>query len=117
MKHVCQSCSTRYYDMCKKQPTCPKCGVKFDPEALLKSRRARPLPEDKTPSKKPQLPVDVEEEMEELGADIADSDVIVPIDDDVVEEDESVIEDAEELADDVDSVVDVDEEAVEDESH
>ena len=26
-KHVCTSCSTKFYDMGKPEPICPKCGL------------------------------------------------------------------------------------------
>ncbi|MDP9196633.1 MAG: TIGR02300 family protein [Pseudomonadota bacterium] len=40
-KRICPDCATRYYDLNKKPPRCPKCGTAFDPEALLRSRRGR----------------------------------------------------------------------------
>jgi uncharacterized protein (TIGR02300 family) len=42
LKRICPNCGTRYYDFRKEPPTCPACGTTYDPEALLKSRRARP---------------------------------------------------------------------------
>jgi uncharacterized protein (TIGR02300 family) len=42
LKRICPNCGTRYYDFRKDPPTCPSCGTVYDPEALLKSRRARP---------------------------------------------------------------------------
>ena len=42
LKRICPNCGTRYYDFRKDPPTCPACGTVYDPEALLKSRRARP---------------------------------------------------------------------------
>ncbi len=45
-KRVCPSCSTRYYDMGKNPPTCPSCSTEYNPEALLRSRRNRPLEDD-----------------------------------------------------------------------
>jgi uncharacterized protein (TIGR02300 family) len=44
IKRICPSCSARYYDMRKDPPVCPNCNTQFDPEALLRSRRARPAP-------------------------------------------------------------------------
>jgi len=47
-KRICPSCTTRYYDMKKNPPVCPKCGTVFDPEITLRARRGRaggdPLP-------------------------------------------------------------------------
>src|SRR5215472_15547974 len=41
-KRICPSCGARYYDLLRKPVVCPKCATPFDPEAFLKSRRARP---------------------------------------------------------------------------
>ena len=41
IKRICQSCGIRYYDFNREQIVCPSCGAAFDPEAVLKSRRAR----------------------------------------------------------------------------
>src|SRR5438034_11626834 len=41
-KRICPSCGTRYYDLMREPVVCPKCSTPFDPEAFLKSRRARP---------------------------------------------------------------------------
>ncbi|WP_343207175.1 TIGR02300 family protein [Azospirillum formosense] len=46
VKRICPSCGARYYDLRKDPPVCPSCGAQFDPEALLKSRKARPAPVD-----------------------------------------------------------------------
>ena len=41
IKRTCQSCGARFYDLMKSPIVCPKCGTEYDPEAVLKSRRAR----------------------------------------------------------------------------
>ena len=46
IKRICQDCGALYYDLEKDPIICPKCGVEFDPEAILKSRRTRPLVPD-----------------------------------------------------------------------
>ena len=46
IKRLCQSCGARYYDFLRSPIVCPSCGTTFDSEAVLKSRRARPLPAD-----------------------------------------------------------------------
>ena len=61
-KRICPSCGTRYYDLMREPVICPKCSTPFDPEAFLKSRRARPAPP-------------VEKELEPVGADEVDSDL------------------------------------------
>lgn len=121
IKRICPNCGARYYDMQKNPPTCPSCGTIFDPEALLKSRRARPLPTEDT--KKVVAPRDDEEaldneaegELDEVADEIAD-DVDVAdeleadeVDDGVVEDEDVLLEDADELddGDDMGEVVDV----------
>lgn len=90
-KRVCQSCATVYYDMKKNPATCPKCGTKFDPEALLKSRRGRALPEETKAA-----PEEVEAEVEELEIDDVEE---------AEDDEEAVIEDASELGEDEDDVI------------
>ena len=38
VKRVCQSCATKFYDLGRSPITCPQCGARFDPAALLKSQ-------------------------------------------------------------------------------
>jgi uncharacterized protein (TIGR02300 family) len=52
VKRLCQSCATKFYDLCRSPIACPQCGARFDPEALLKSRRSRPIAAPK-PAKAP----------------------------------------------------------------
>lgn len=94
LKRVCLSCGTRYYDMKKKQPTCPSCGVVFDPEAQNKSRRSRASAEERLRKTAP-----APETVEDLP--LIEND----------EQEDAVIEDTDELADDVDveEVVEVEE--------
>ena len=54
-KRICPSCGARYYDLLREPVICPKCSTPFDPEAFLKSRRARPA-------------APVEKEIEPVGA-------------------------------------------------
>lgn len=117
VKRLCPSCGTRYYDMRKEPPVCPTCATPYDPEALLKSRRARPAPVDDT-KKAPTVVArdDLENEVEvgegvgeieaEDGAAVED----IETDADEAHEDDVLIEDTSELGeDDMDEVVDVDE--------
>ncbi|MFM2042839.1 MAG: hypothetical protein RLY86_1415 [Pseudomonadota bacterium] len=110
-KRICPNCGTRYYDMRKDPPTCPSCGTVFDPEALLKSRRARPMPVEEV-KKAPvetedeeRLEIDTEEETVEEEAGTGEEDVeVADVEDEeaeVLDEDEDVLlEDADELGDD-----------------
>lgn len=101
-KRICQSCATKFYDFGRTPIVCPKCGTVFDPEILLKSRRARPA------AAKPAKPAAVAKP--EVGAEDAD-DADLPADDDDLadlpdddDEDEAVIEDASELGEDDDEM-------------
>ncbi|MDR2417290.1 MAG: TIGR02300 family protein [Holosporales bacterium] len=42
-RHVCMQCNAHFYDLQKHPILCPKCGVEFDPESILK-RRAKVAP-------------------------------------------------------------------------
>src|SRR5947207_15059694 len=61
-KRICPSCGARYYDLMHDPIVCPKCSTPFDPEALLRARRARPSPP-------------VAKELEPVGAEGADADI------------------------------------------
>jgi uncharacterized protein (TIGR02300 family) len=107
-KRICPSCGARYYDLLRDPIVCPKCSTPFDPEALLRARRARPSP----PVEKALEPVvadeidadletteveAVEEEEEEAGVALEEAE----------EEDEELIEDASELGEDEDDMAEV----------
>ncbi|MGH7047020.1 MAG: TIGR02300 family protein [Stellaceae bacterium] len=103
-KRICPSCGARYYDMLHKPVICPKCSTPFDPEAFLKSRRARPVP----PVEKEIAPVSGEEletETEEADA-AADEEEALPVEE-TEEEDEELLEDASELGEDEDDMAEV----------
>jgi len=107
-KRICPSCGARYYDLMHDPIVCPKCSTPFDPEALLRARRARPAP----PVEKALEPVvaddidrdletteveAVEDEEEEAGVALEEAE----------EEDEELIEDASELGEDEDDMAEV----------
>ena len=101
-KRICPSCGTRYYDLMREPVVCPKCSTPFDPEAFLKSRRARPAP----PVEKELEPVGADE-LEADGADIAEEEEeAVPLEE-AEEEDEELLEDASELGEDEDDMAEV----------
>jgi len=120
-KRICPNCGTRYYDMRKDPPTCPSCGTVFDPEALLRSRRSRPIPVDDTKKVAAKAPDDdaigIDTEEEERTEEMEDTEVDAEVPDieseeaeEVSEEDEDVLlEDADELGSDEDmgEVVDI----------
>lgn len=43
-KRICQGCGCKFYDLQRNPIICPSCDAKYDPEALLKSRRPRSAP-------------------------------------------------------------------------
>ncbi|GAA4248501.1 TIGR02300 family protein, partial [Azospirillum formosense] len=115
VKRICPSCGARYYDLRKDPPVCPSCGAQFDPEALLKSRKARPAPVDdvkKAPvvsSEDEDAETETEEstELDEVEDDVSVDD-IEETDETPEDEDDVLIEDTSELGeDDMDEVVDV----------
>ncbi len=95
LKRTCQSCTARFYDLEKDPIICPKCGVEFDPEAVLKNKRTKPAPAPR-PVPVPQ-PVEaaelepIEEEVAETGD----------------EKEDEVIEDTSELGEDDEDVAEV----------
>src|SRR3546814_11909567 len=80
---LCQSCGARYYDFLRTPIVCPSCGTTFDSEAVLKSRRARPLPPDDV---KPKARKEADPDVEEVDAEEEEAEEI--------EEEEDIEEDA-----------------------
>jgi uncharacterized protein (TIGR02300 family) len=108
VKRLCQSCATKFYDLGRSPITCPQCGARFDPEALLKSRRNRPaavpkpakplataLEVDKTGRPNGELP---DQSSNDPGG---DDQTLKDIADDE-DDDDPAIEDASELGEDAD---------------
>ncbi len=111
VKRLCQSCATKFYDLGRSPIACPQCGARFDPEALLKSRRSRPTAVPK-PAKAPAIAPKVDEsgqpdkESPDESPDQSsiDSDGDDPTVKDVADDkdDDSAIENASELGGDAD---------------
>ncbi len=107
VKRLCQSCATKFYDLGRSPIACPQCGARFDPEALLKSRRSRPAAATK-PAKAPAKAPEVDEtgrpddELPDESSVQPGGDAQTPkdISDDEDDDDDSVIEDASELGGD-----------------
>jgi len=104
-KRICPSCGTRYYDLQKPagEIVCPKCGTQFDPEAFLKTRRARVAA---VPEKEAE-PVAAEEATESEEAETLDEEEGTAAKGEGEEEDEELIEDASELGEDEDDMAEV----------
>ncbi len=104
IKRICPSCGARYYDLRKDPPVCPTCGAEFDPEALLKSRRARPTPAEEHIKKQPlPLQATLGVEVDDDATDLVDADDTLPVGDleeDADDEEDVLIEDASELGED-----------------
>ncbi len=105
LKRICPNCGTRYYDFRKDPPTCPACGTVYDPEALLKSRRARPgmVEETRKTAAKPAALVNDFEDVVAVDPD-EEADLVPDADDD---DGDALIEDAAELGEDTIEEVEV----------
>ena len=117
MKRICPNCATRYYDFQKDPPSCPVCGTVYDPEALLKSRRTKPLPpEEPVKRKKAAVAAIADDELPDVAAEgldpITEEDEIDPdMEDGASEvEDDTLLEE-----DDDDEIEEVDVEGPEEE--
>lgn len=100
-KRICGECGTRYYDMRRDPPACPKCGAVFEVVAV-KAKRKPAIPEEKAPPKarkKAGDDLELESKVLEDGAED--------------EEDDELIEDASELGEDEEDVAEVIETKVE----
>ena len=81
-KRTCQSCGTKYYDLNKTLMICPSCGVEFDPDILLKTKKGKSL------SSKI-----ISDNGKELAADISDlDDIDSNSDNEVVSDDDPLLE-------------------------
>jgi uncharacterized protein (TIGR02300 family) len=116
-KRICPSCGTRYYDLMHRPVICPKCTTPFDPEAFLKSRRARPaapIEKELEPVGGGELDTETEVEAEEDGDVAVEEEEGLPLEE-AEEEDEELLEDASELGEDEDDMAEVIENVEEDE--
>ena len=106
-KRICPSCGTRYYDLLRDPVVCPKCSTPFDPEALLRARRARPAaPVEKAIEPVAADDIDADLETAEVEAVEDEEEEAVPLEE-AEEEDEELIEDASELGEDEDDMAEV----------
>ena len=42
-KRICSACNKKYYDLKNSPFICPSCGIEFDPDIYLKSRKGKNL--------------------------------------------------------------------------
>ena len=105
IKRQCNSCGAAFYDLRRDPIVCPKCGTVFDPEAILKSRRARPAAVEKEVApaiiEDAEIVVDADDLIE-----VEDEDAEI-VADGAEEEDPDLIEDASELGEDEDDMAEV----------
>ena len=87
IKRICQACGARYYDLNTHPITCPACGTPFDPEAILKSRRARVVNDDKPAVSKPEPDTEADD-ADEVDLEEEDKDEIDGDDDALLEDDD-----------------------------
>ena len=67
-KRFCQNkeCEVySYYDFCREPVRCPACGWEYDPETVLKSRRARNVPVEEPKDDSDEIDEDVEDDLDE----------------------------------------------------
>ena len=74
-KRTCPSCNTKYYDMNKSPIICPSCGVEFDADLLLKSRKGKSLSSKITTENNNNLAEDISN-IDDIEADTDDSEVV-----------------------------------------
>lgn len=100
VKRACLACGARFYDMQNSPIVCPSCETVFDPEAIFRPRRNRPVePDAPAPANddaaKPKAK-DAEDEVEALISDVVvedddeDDDAPPALDDDDDDEAEVV---------------------------
>jgi uncharacterized protein (TIGR02300 family) len=93
-KRVCVSCSTRFYDMTKAPPVCPKCGTVQPPEV---PRVRAPVREPRRPFRTP-MPVVVEAEEDAVAVVDPDADEdaeVEEVDDDDDDEKPAIVREPE----------------------
>ncbi len=78
-KHTCFKCGTKFYDMKKPEPLCPKCGADQRDSPALKA----PAPQERRPRARPPEPKTEEVEVEALDDDAElDDEADEPVEDD-----------------------------------
>lgn len=100
-KQVCPDCESKFFDLGKKPPTCPKCGAVIEVVKVKAKPKAKPVPEPvPVPAPVKKAPESDEDEVD------PDLDLVEDIDDDLVEdvedddeEDKGLMEDASDLSD------------------
>ena len=58
-KRICLACNTKYYDFNKSPIICPSCGIEFDPDIYLKSKKGKNLSTKVISEKKQNMSEDI----------------------------------------------------------
>ena len=108
-KRTCQVCGKKYYDLNKSSIICPSCGVEFDPNDYLKTRKSKSI----SPKTSLENGNDLTKDIENIDDIEVDNDSEVVSDDDplleINKEDQNVIADDEIDMDEDVSFIDDDE--------
>jgi predicted nucleic acid-binding Zn-ribbon protein len=73
-KHVCFKCGTRFYDLKKAEPICPKCGADQRQSPAVKAPSEKRRPAARPPVPEPAAEVVADPEVEDEVDDEADED-------------------------------------------
>ncbi len=102
-KRICYSCGSVFYDLHRDPIVCPKCDAKFDPEAILKSRRSRVAVVEETKAK-PSAPDTAEaDEVKDMESAAEDKESAAEDKESTAEDKESAAEDKESTAEEEES--------------
>ena len=97
-KHICSSCGTKFYDLNKEIPTCPKCGTEII--IVVKPRLGRPplnkniknVVEVQKPEKEKDTQETINEDDAKLDDDMAELISIEDLDENIISEDSDIEE-------------------------
>ena len=94
-KHICGSCGTKFYDLNKEIPTCPKCGTEII--IVVKPRLGRPplnknIVKVKETEKEKETQETINEDENKLDEDIAELISIEDLDENIISEDSNIEE-------------------------
>ena len=94
-KHICSSCGTKFYDLNKEIPTCPKCGTEII--IVVKPRLGRPplnknIVKVQTPEKEKDTQETINEDETKLDDDMAELISIEDLDENIISENSNIEE-------------------------
>jgi uncharacterized protein (TIGR02300 family) len=94
-KHICSSCGTKFYDLNKEIPTCPKCGTEII--IVVKPRLGRPplnknIVKAQTPEKEKDTQETINEDETKLDDDMAELISIEDLDENIISENSNIEE-------------------------